>query len=90
MATTVVRQRDLEKKLRNPSFAKRFFAATSPGPVAAELGIGRHAVYQLLKRGRLDSIRLVSDRQPGRLVALLIPRDSVARYVEDRYQRKTA
>lgn len=90
MATTVVKQRDLERRLRNPTFAKRFFAATSPGPVAAELGIGRHGVYQLLKRGRLDSIRLVSDREPGRLLALLIPRDSVARYIEQRYQRETA
>ena len=90
MATIVVKQRDLAKKLQDSSFAKRFFAASSPGVVASELGISRHGVYQLLKRGRLDSIRLVSDRPAGRLLALLIPHDSVGRYQEDRYQRESA
>lgn len=90
MATTTVKQRDLERRLNDSTFAKRFFSSSSPGAVAVQLNIGRHGVYQLLKRGRLDSIRLVSDRPPRRLLALLIPSESVSRYLEGRYQRESA
>lgn len=85
MAVTVVKQSKLSAKLNDPAFAKLFQHSRSPGPVAAELGITREGVYKLLERGRLDAIRLVSDR--GSLLALVIPDEAVERYRETRYKR---
>ena len=87
MSVTIVRQRELEAKLSDPAFAKLFQSSTSPGPVAADLGVTREAVYDLIRRGRLDAIRFVSDGRRGRLLAILIPSGSVARYKATRYQR---
>jgi transposase len=87
VAVTIVRQRDLEAKLRDAAFAKLFSAASSPAAVASELGVTREAIYDLLRRGRLDAIRLVSDRGPRKLLAVLIPAESVGRYRATRYQR---
>lgn len=88
MAVTVVKQSKLDAKLRDLAFAKLWQHSSSPGPVGAELGITRDGVYQLLRRGRLDAIRLVSDR--GSLLALVIPDESVKRYKANRYKRQSA
>lgn len=85
VAVTVVKQSKLDVKLRDPAFARLFQHSRSPGPVGADLGITRQGVYDLIKRGRLDAIRLVSDR--GTLLALVIPDEAVDRYRECRYQR---
>ena len=87
MSVTIVRQRDLDAKLRDPAFAKLFSASSSVGAICGELGVTRHAVYDLVRRGRLDAIRLVSDRAPRRLLAFLITAESVGRYRATRYQR---
>ena len=87
MAVTIVRQRELDAKLRDPTFAKWFSSGTSPGAVAAELGTSRAAVYDLVRRGRLDAIRLVSDGRPAKLLALLITHESIGRFLATRYQR---
>jgi len=85
MTVTTIKQAKLDAKLSDPAFAKRFRDSRSPGPVAAELGITREGVYQLVKRGRLDAIRIVTDS--GRLMAYVIPDASVERYRATRYQR---
>lgn len=87
MSVTIVRQRDLDAKMKDPAFAKLVASSGSPSAVGGDLGITRHAVYDLIRRGRLDAIRLVSDRSPRRLLALLITDESVRRYRETRYQR---
>lgn len=86
MAVTVVRQHKLEAKLRDPAFAQLWSRSKSPGGVAGELDISRDAVYDLIKRGRLDAIRLVT--LTGRLLALVVPNESVERYRATRYQRQ--
>lgn len=87
MAVTIVRQKDLEAKLSDPTFAELFRASSSPGAVSQELGVTREALYDLMRRGRLDAIRLVSDSRPRRLLAILIPAAAVRRYRETRYKR---
>jgi DNA-binding transcriptional regulator LsrR (DeoR family) len=48
-----------------------YVRGTSPGPVAAELGISRQRLHELLTEGKLDALRLVDAK--GSLVAILIP-----------------
>jgi hypothetical protein len=90
VSTTVVRQSELPSKLRQPAFAKQFSASWSPGYVSSQLGITREGVYDLVKRGRLDAIRVVTDRKPHKLLAYVISEESVERFRETRYQRQTA
>jgi hypothetical protein len=87
---TIVRQRELDAKLRDATFAKRFASGSSPGAIGAALGITRQAVYDLVRRGRLDAIRLVSDRTPQKLLAVLITSESVQRYRATRYERQAS
>lgn len=90
MSTTVIRQSQLDEQLRNRSFAKRFSASWSPSYVGAHLGIGRNAVYDLVKRGRLDAIRVVTDHTPRKLLAFVITQESVEAFKATRYQRESA
>jgi len=76
----------LELQLRDRAFAKQFRDSSSPGGIAEELGMTREGVYMLVRRGRLDAIRIVGDRKPHKLHAYLITRESVARYRATRYQ----
>ena len=85
MTVTVVRQDKLDAKLSDPHFAKRWSASLSPGGVAQELGVTREAVYDLIKRGRLDAIRLTT--RFGKLLALVIPIESVESFRATRYKR---
>jgi len=87
VSTTVVRQSDLPAKLRDPVFAKQFTNSSSPGGIVRKLSCSRQAVHELVQRGRLDAIRLVTDRKPHKLLALLISDESIERYLATRYQR---
>lgn len=55
---------------------------TSPGGVAAELGISRQAVHELMQRGRLDAVYVIDKR--GKLLMILIPPSAVAEYLRTR------
>lgn len=85
VAVTVVKASKLNVKLRDPAFAKLFQHSSSPGPAAVELGISRQGLHLAIQRGRLDAIRLESDR--GDLMALVIPDEAVQRY-KTQSQRK--
>lgn len=91
MAVTIVLQKDLPAKLRQPAFAKQFSAGMSPGAVGAELGITRQATHDLIRRGRLDAIRIVTDAKPHRLLALIVPESSLQLYrLTRQHHRKRA
>ena len=90
VSTTVIRQSDLPAKLRQTGFAKQFSNSLSPGAAASELGYTRQAIHQLIKAGRLDAIRIVSDSKPHKLFALLITQESFDLYRRLRDQKQTA
>lgn len=53
----------------------------SPGPVAAELGITRQAVYNAVKRGKLDMVRIKPPRFND-VGIIFITTASVERYIQ--------
>lgn len=61
----------------------------SPGGAAASLGLGRQAIYNAVKRGTLDMVRLSVPGENGKLrVNLYIPQSSIERYRRDSLGRK--
>jgi len=53
----------------------------SPGPVASELGITRQAVYNAVKRGKLDMVRITPQRF-NQVGIIFITKASVERYIQ--------
>jgi len=58
--------------------ADKLYNGTSPGGVAAALGVSRQAVHDAINRDRIDAWRLVDDH--GRLLSILIPNEAVDHY----------
>jgi len=67
--------------------ADRIYNGTSPGGVAALLGISRQAVHDAINRDRIDSWRLVDES--GRLLSILIP-DAQVEYYRRNFLKKSA
>ena len=59
---------------------------TSPGTVAAELGISRQAVHQAVHRGYLDAVIVVDD-DSEELRLFMIPQPSLDAYKARRQRR---
>lgn len=60
------------------AFRRRFAASSSPGPVAARLGVTRQRVYQLLDAGILDGLKVIEDGPDRHPLFIVIFDDSVA------------
>lgn len=57
------------------TFVRRFREATSPGPVAARLGVSRQRVYKMLQDGVLDGVRVLNG--DGRTDFVLVFEDGI-------------
>lgn len=55
------------------------YMGSSPGGAAAELGVTRQRIWQLLKEGKLDLL-LLADNKDAKVSAWIIPNASVERY----------
>jgi len=71
--------------LDKPSWGK--LNGTSPGTVAAELGISRQAVHQAVHRGDLDAVIVVDDGSEE-LRLFMIPQDSIEAFRVKRETRR--
>ena len=58
---------------------------SSPGPVAARLGISRQALHKAIRANRLNAIRIVDDS--GNTTAVLIPGREVERFQRTRLEK---
>jgi hypothetical protein len=61
-----------------PSEYSRWMGS-SPGGAAADLGVTRQRIWQLLKEGKLDLLML-ADNRDAKVSAWLIPQGSIERY----------
>lgn len=62
----------------DPSEYSRWMGS-SPGGTAADLGVTRQRIWQLLKEGKLDLL-LLADNKDSKVSAWIIPSASIERY----------
>ena len=72
---TYSRWTEMLESSKNP----REYNGSSPGGVAAELGVSRQSVHKAIERGDLDAWRVERDGT-RKLVAIIVKPESVERY----------
>lgn len=82
MMLTMGRREFLQRFRTDEDFGRRCESATSPGPVAAALGVSRQRVHQMLQSGKLDGVRVL--KPDGDTAAIYIFRDSVTKLLRER------